>query len=428
MKPTTIKAAWAVMALSFFLDKPANAQLLTPIPEAAPRGDTVASRSRPELDPLGIRAGSFLIFPKFGLDGTYDDNVFASNSNEKDDFITDIRPELSVASNFSNHALNFSTGADIGRYATYTRQDYEDFFVSGDGRLDVTRDSAFYAGGSFNREHEAPGQPDFQTDAKTPIEYNFINGFSRYVQRFGKFSGTLEGTVARLDYYNTNTEAGNSTSNNDRDRTVWSGGTRVGYELVRNYEAFVRVLGNTRRYDDTPDRDGVDRNSDGFSGVAGVALDLGGVLFGDVYAGYLAQYYDDSDLDNVGAFNAGGTLTWNVTTLTTLNARVERVVQETTQAGASSILRTVTGFSADHELLRNLILTAAFTYTNDDYQGVNRTDDFYLGGINARYLLNRNLYANLGYQFVHRTSSGNSNVTENDYDRNLVRIGIEAQL
>ena len=39
---------------------------------------TVVERPRPELDPLGIRAGSFFIFPSISLSGTYDSNVLAT--------------------------------------------------------------------------------------------------------------------------------------------------------------------------------------------------------------------------------------------------------------------------------------------------------------------------------------------------------------
>ena len=71
-----------------------------------------------------------------------------------------------------------------------------------------------------------------------------------------------------------------------------------------------------------------------------------------------------------------------------------RVVQETTQTspsgGASSgILRTTGALSADHELLRNLILTAGITVTNDDYEDIKRNDYYYVPGLNVRYLMNR---------------------------------------
>lgn len=160
--------------------------------------------------------------------------------------------------------------------------------------------------------------------------------------------------------------------------------------------------------------------------MTGIALDLGGVFFGDVFAGYMVQYFG-SDFNDVSGPTAGGTLTWNVTTLTTLNARASRTIEDTTQAGSPAVLRTSGGLSADHELLRNLILTAALTITNDNYEDADRDDYYYVGGVGARYLMNRNIYGSLGYQLVRRTTDG-SDSGANSFWQNIVRLGIEAQL
>jgi hypothetical protein len=312
-------------------------------------------------------------------------------------------------------------------YSQFSRLDYTDWFVSGNGRLDVTRDSAFFAGGGIAHEHEDPGEPNAAQDAKNPTEYDLINGSGRYVQTFGRFRGIGEATILRLDYDKTNTVAGPSTSNADRDYNVYAGGMQLGYEIVPSYEAFVRAEGNQRKYDERLDAGGVEHNSQGYTAVAGVSLDLGGVTFGDVYVGYLEQFYEDNAFNTLSAPTFGGALTWNATTLTSLTARVARVVQETTEDNASGILRTTGGLSADHELLRNLILTAGLTITNDDYQNIKRNDYYYIAGVGARYLMNRNVYANIGYQFVRHTTEGRD-TTDNSYYQNLVRIGLEAQL
>jgi hypothetical protein len=428
MKTSSVWTGCVALAMATAMSDGAHAQIAPPAPEAkAARGETVATRVRPELEPLGIRAGTFLIYPSFGLDGTYNDNVFATKNNENADFITDLKPELSVASNWANHALNLRTRADIGRYATYSRLNYEDWLVSADGRVDITRDSAFFLGGGFSHEHEEPGEPDAADDAQNPTEYDVINGFGRYVHRVGRFRGIGEATFVRLDYDKTNTRAGPSFSNTDRDRNVYAGGLQLGYELVPSYEAFVRAEGNSRQYDQRLDTGGEERNSQGYDAVVGVALDLGGVTFGELYAGYLEQFYEDNALDTVSAPTFGGTLTWNATTLTTLNARVARIVLETTEAGASSILRTTGALFADHELLRNLILTAGVTISNDDYEGIRRNDYYYIPGLNVRYMMNRNLYANIGYQFVHFDTNGRDS-TDQSYDQNVFRIGLQAQL
>lgn len=428
MKQPGLHFFYGTVALVLATPLPVWAQVTPPAPEALKaRGETVATRARPELEPLGVRAGSFLIYPRLSLDGTFNDNVFATRNDEKEDFVTDVKPQLAVQSNWSNHALNFSAGADSGFYSTYSRLDYTDWFVAGDGRLDITRNAALFGGGGFAREHEDPGAPDAPTDAKRPTEYDLINGFARYVQQFGKIRALAEGTVVRLDYGKTDTFQEPDTSNTDRDRNTYTGGVQLGYELTRTYEAFVRVEGNDVSYDKKEDAGGVERNAKGYTAVAGLGVDLGGLVFGDVYAGYLEQYFEDNQFNTVGAFTAGGTLTWNVTTLTTLNARAARIVEQTTQAGSPAVLRTTGGLSADHELLRNLILTGAFTITNDDYVDSNRNDYYYIGGLGARYLLNRNVYARFGYQLVRHTTDG-SDSSDESYWQNLFRIGLDAQL
>ena len=42
------------------------------------RGQSVTERPRPELDPLGIHAGGFFIYPRAELDQVYNDNIYAT--------------------------------------------------------------------------------------------------------------------------------------------------------------------------------------------------------------------------------------------------------------------------------------------------------------------------------------------------------------
>ena len=150
-------APWALLAAT----SPGVAQVRSPLPEGAvplpdapeapgrvaprpetvlPRGDTVATRARPELDPLGIRAGAFLVFPELTIEEIYNDNIFAENGDETDDFITSLRPEVTVESNWSRHALAIAGGGDFGFYAQNSDENYQDWFAATNGRFDVSRD------------------------------------------------------------------------------------------------------------------------------------------------------------------------------------------------------------------------------------------------------------------------------------------------
>src|SRR5690625_5303426 len=64
------------------------------------RGVPVYSRARPEVDPIGVRAGAFMIYPKARLSGLYDDNIYATRNNREDDFITTVNPGVRAEYNW----------------------------------------------------------------------------------------------------------------------------------------------------------------------------------------------------------------------------------------------------------------------------------------------------------------------------------------
>ena len=86
-------------------------------PRSRPRSDepdpniTVQDRPRPDYDPLGIRAGSFLIFPALTLSGLYDSNVFATKTTPTVDVARSCRPRSSQFELVNRNALNFAAGA-----------------------------------------------------------------------------------------------------------------------------------------------------------------------------------------------------------------------------------------------------------------------------------------------------------------------------
>ena len=87
----------------------------------------VTARPRPDYDPLGIRAGGFLIYPSTSVSGSYNDNILATNDDEEDDFIFTVSPEIAVRSNFPRHSFNFAVRSDVGRYVDHTDEDFWDF-------------------------------------------------------------------------------------------------------------------------------------------------------------------------------------------------------------------------------------------------------------------------------------------------------------
>ena len=129
---------------------------------------TVQNRARPDYDPLGIRAGSFLIFPQLTLGGTYDDNAFATKNDTKSDFGAVVSPAVNVNSNWTRNALNFAAGATGVAWADNQQNDYLDGYASADGRLDVRRDDIASGLVKFARLHDGRDNPNNNEGPPTP--------------------------------------------------------------------------------------------------------------------------------------------------------------------------------------------------------------------------------------------------------------------
>lgn len=383
----------------------------------------VAERPRPDYDAVGIRAGSFIFLPKLDVSETYNDNIFATQTNTDHDLITIVAPQLELNSDWNNHQLGFLIGAGIGRYLRSSDENYEDFNGAVNGRIDVRRDTQIEAGINYARGHEDRGSPD-NVNGVNPTE---TERFSAQVGASNKWNRvTLDVGVATevQDFDDVALSTGAVTNNDDRDLTKYNVSTRLGYEIQKEYEAFVSATYNTIDYDSGLDDNGFNRDSDGYEITLGASLDLSnGLLTGDVFAGYRSQDYDDAQLETISGPVVGASLTWNVTTLTSFTGGVTRTIQETTQSGASGYFDTRLDVGVDHELRRNILIGGDVAATNQKYRGNGRDDDQYEVGAYAKYLLNRNFAVSANYDFLRK----NSNAAGSSYSQNQFLVKLTAQ-
>lgn len=399
--------------------------------KAAPELLSVSQRPHPEYDALGIRAGSFIVFPTTDLSETYDSNVFATPSGTKSDFYTDIAPNLAVDSNWNNHALGFDAGGDMKRYASQVSENVTDAHASANGRLDMLRNIYFLGGLQYQKLHEDRTSPNSTTGQKNPTQYQVFGGGFGYVHESGRLGFRVDSDANLYSYDNAQTATGTTVAETPRNRIEYEVKPRLQYEIIPGYHAFVQAAGNWRTYQATRDQNGFQRDSSGWEVDAGTAIELTRLISGEVYAGYLKQTYDDSRLKPVSGVGFGANLLWSITQLTSLKFNASRVVQETTVSNTSGAtvtdssgdLVSTVGAAVEHELLRNVLLTAGVGYTQDAFQGISRTDNSYSGTAGGRYLINRYLSANLNLTYTKRDSSQSIN----NFERELVMAQVHAQ-
>lgn len=387
-------------------------------------GETVLSRERPELDPSGIPAGGFRLYPSMDLSEEYDDNIFADNSNAQDDAITLIKPGIAARSDWNTHALNFQADSIIGRYADNPDEDYEDYHAGIEGEIEIRRYSHLYLDAGYEKSHVKRDSPNDENGIE-PTVFDVASASAAFEQKINRITGRLEFSAERRNYDDVDGTSG-EINNDDQDRDEATASLRLAYEFYPHNEAFVRVSSGTADYKQRLDDNGVNRNSDGYQVDIGSDFRFSGVLFGQFFIGKLSRNFDDAALDSIKAISTGGQLTWIPTGLTTVNLSVSRETQTTIVDNNSGILSTRADLVVDHELLRNLLLRASAGTQNDQFEGDGREDDYLNLGFAATYMMNRNLYLSLDYEYENRDSNSAGGV--DDFRRNSLAFTLRLQM
>lgn len=388
------------------------------------RGQSVTERARPGYDAAGIRAGGFMVYPSVSLTGSYDDNIYATPTNETDDFITTLAANLAVNSTWSRHALNLNARVSQDFYADNSDEDRLNWQVGGDGQIDVTSQTALTGSLAYAQLHEDRGDPSSPAAADEPIEYNLFTGSAAISQDFARMTATLGGEYRNYDYDDGSTAAGVNIDQDFRDRDEYIERLRLAYNLSPDTNVYVEGQMDQREYDQQPPAVAFTRDSEGWQVVVGSEFRLTNLAQGGAYIGYQEREYDAAGFADTDGIAYGANVDWFVTPLTTVTFRADQSVEETTVGGASGYDRQVFGIDVDHELMRNVILSGGASYGNNDFNQSVREDDLIGAHAGISYLLNRNFDIGLRYTFEDR----DSNIATADYTRNVVGLTLTGKL
>ena len=367
-------------------------------------GDTVPDRVHEDYDPIGIRAGSFMIFPSLDARGEYNDNIYADRTGKVSDFIVGLTPTVVAKSLWERHALRVSAQGNFGIYADNSREDYQDADLSTEGRLDISEGSTLSFDGIIARRHESRDSPDDARGERPTIFYR-IKPELTWNQRINRISLRLKTGLEKLDYNDTVTGSGIVIDEDDRDRLMWTVEGRAGIDLSKSVQAYVSGLFDNRNYNQAVDDDGFNRDSSGYGVFGGVIVELTGTISGEAFIGYRNQAFKDVRLPDINGISGGLNIIWAPTKLTTVTITGQRTVEETTLLGGAGSFTTSVGVTVDHELRRNLVITLSGRHLDRHYEGVFRNDEEWEGRLGMQYLFSRHFRLRAGYSFTTRTST-----------------------
>lgn len=376
----------------------------------------------------GVRLGSFTLKSGAELMVVHNDNIFSIQTGEISDSIMHALPWVSLNSDWNRHALNLNFNADIANYRDFGNEDYEDWMVGFDGRIDVKRSSNFNYQASYMDTHEPRSSTDDVGGIK-PTDFT-VNTFNvGYSHTFNRLTAILNYDRGDTDYDNNLDGDGNVLLNQDRDRTRDEAILRLDYELSGDRSIFFSTTKNYVDYDQKVDDSGLERSSDGYGFKGGVSWDLTGVLVGDLFLEYIKQEFDDPELLDIDGFGIGASLDWTPTELTSINLLFSNTPQETTQRLSSGYLSSVYSIRLQHELRRNWLVNANLSFTDNDYEFSGDSPDALTNtevtqaGVNLSYLFNRHVYISGGY--VYSQQRANTPSFEFTSNRWFITLGFD---
>jgi hypothetical protein len=377
----------------------------------------------------GYLFDSYRLLPQIEVTGYYDDNIYATKRARESDQVVVISPSLSIDSLWDRHSLALEAGAMVGRYLDNSAEDYEDFWVKGDGQIDLTESSRIYAGAGYSVNHESRDSKESaaqQIDEPTTYDASSLQiGVDQRVGQAGliKFGGTYEA----LNYDNIGT-----LYNDDRDRRVTGLGLRYSRPIADQTLLYAQGILNQRSYDDEHDQFGYKRDSDGYNAYIGLSRESEAGHRIEAYVGYLEQDYDDNRFDHLREPNYGFDVLWYPAAETKVSGKLERSLNETTEVGSSGYLYTGFDLQLDQKLYTDVMGYLNYNNGLAEFQDVGREDSTQTFTLGLKYYMSPKVMLSGSFSHIDNDSNDRNRVSPisgtYDYTRNLFFITLRARL
>ncbi len=372
-------------------------------------------------DPLGIRRGSWVIFPEaeFGLNRT--SNVLRDPSR-RGAFSIDVKPTLRAVTDWRKHAVELSATGLASFYGNgFASENDRSYAFEAKTRIDLSRRTNIEMLASTRLTQDARGSVDAPDSAKDRADVQTQRFVAAVNHRFNRLSVQLRGSYTDTNYSEVATQAGGIIANAERDNVAREIAARATWAFKPALFAFTEVALNVRAYNVAPG-DGIRRNSDGERFRFGVGFgDSGRTWRGEAAIGYGRQKPDDARLTQIAGLILDANVGWRMNALTSFLFTARTDFNDSTTANSPGALTRVFGVEARHAFQRHLIGTAALRQSIADYKGISLTERETTGELGLEYFLSRN--ATVFGRYTHVIAD--SSTLGADYTVDTVRVGMK---
>ena len=371
-----------------------------------------------------IHVGSLKIIPGITIQGGHDDNIYLDNGkdeSETSDWLTHIMPSLFFDYGFRERLfLKIGYEGDMAYYSKNGSNDWQghkgEFGLNyeGPGGLIIDINNAYVNTedpyGSLNEYNLGIQTERWNNDLKTRIGFEFSDRFQV------------------LAYFNYHKQDYDRDVDDTQDYDVYEIGAGFQMKVLPKTWGFVRYHNGERDYFSSSDDD-TDSDFDWHRVNAGLTWGSGARFSGELNFGYQWKDYENSTDVSDNSYRDKNT--WIASTLvsyeagasTELDLGVTRALRESGSDDNEYSEDTGIGIGLRQGIAEKLTLVAGASYSENEYNVLDRDDDNYKFNAGLDYRIQPWLLAGVAYNYWRK----NSNVREYDFTDNRFMVTVSAE-
>jgi hypothetical protein len=377
------------------------------IPFDIQRGEAVSvqDRQHPELEPLGIRTGSMVLFPALTTGIGYTTNVYGLPAAAVGDGFTTVQPQLALISQWSRNYLELTGSGDIKRYFSQTKRNETGYSVQADGRIDLGTNDNIIGVVHHERAYQEQYSGAFSQNAADPIGFDQTDATLRGTFEFNRVRLIASQRIIDLVFSNAFTLADQPIDEQYRNRTEYHSAIRAEYGFNPDIAIFGEASYVRSDYHVAAAGQPL-RNNNATRFLLGGNFDIGKLFRGTIGVGYENHQYDLSFYSPIKGIAVDAQLQWLPTELTTISLNATRKVEDAINFHSPGFFASIAQLRIDHELLRYVQLFAEGTYERDNFVALPRRDTQYEVHTGAIYSLGRHFKLTPSVWYINRNSVG----------------------
>ncbi|MGV3548585.1 outer membrane beta-barrel protein [Rhizobium sp.] len=316
-------------------------------------------------DVQGVRVGTFILRPALTETIGSERTTTGKDTSSRSYLRSSLR--TSLTSDWDLHELKIDAEGTWEKTLSGVRQDDPEAKINGELRLDLSDQTTAKLRAGYSLTREEIGDPNAVANAVTQAEVNEYTLGAEVARDLGVLRATAGLDFTRQTYGDVTLADGilvdQSARNNNESRIRG----RLGYELSPALIPFLEASYSRVIYDQRVDGNGYVRDADLYATKAGVEVDMGEKLRGELAAGYLTAEFDDSALKSISAATIDGNAVWSPRRGTDIAWNLRTEIEPTTTAGDSGSTAYTGTMVLSQIILENLTGQVSSGLTLRDY-------------------------------------------------------------